>query len=242
MTKATITLIISLLLLAAVAASTVETVQEHVYTDEEFEVEFRTSGPTNQHQVELEFMDQAQVVYVDTLGHGVPFKATVKFKAPPFAGEYEVRSDEGTAAISVEEPRFTLSDIKVEPSIISPRETTKLSYTVENVGDATLYNVKGDISIKLGAESDYEMYSGTEELFTSMGPGEKRTVVKEITARESASGQERIGVDVSYEFDGETHYASGDALLTVGGAPWIELLIILILVVLVGRVVLARYL
>jgi hypothetical protein len=47
---------------------------------------------------------------------------------------------------------------------------------------------------------------------------------------------------VSYEFDGETHYASGDTMLTVGGAPWIEILIILILVVLVGRVVLARYL
>jgi hypothetical protein len=180
-------------------------------------------------------------VYIPNLDYGELFESPIKFTAPTSTGNYEINTDEGKLKINIEEPVLSLTNVKIEPSTIQPRETTKLSYTIENVGEQTLYNVNGEIKIILGAEDNYEFDSAQEELFTTMGPGEQRTVVKEIAARENAKGQERIGVEINYEFNGEKHYARDDTLLSVGGVPWFDIIIILVLVLAVGRVVLARY-
>jgi hypothetical protein len=240
MKKSTV-LLTSLLLLALAAASTLEIVPKHVYAGESFDVKFSTAGPTNQHTLELKLIDQVNTVYIDRLEAGNPQSNTITFKAPPQPGEYEITSDEGKAKVTVEAPVFKLSGVKMEPAAIQPRESAKLSYTIENIGDTPLYDVKGLVTAQAGSESDYDFSSGNEELFTSMGRGEKRTVVKEITARESAKGSTTFKIEVAYNVDGEIHYLRADAPLSAGGMPWLELIVILVLVVVVGRVVLAKY-
>ncbi len=195
------TLLAISLLLAAASAAMITVGQKHVFEGEEFSVSYTANAPLSQHEATISFAGQERKITLPSMAVG-SFSADVTFTAPQ-AGEYDVSSGEAMAKIVVEPAVIALEDVSLSPSSIKPRETAKLKYTVENVGNVEVYNVKSKLSIP---NSDKFIYNQDEqELFSTMAPGEKIVQEKEIAARENAGSEARVLLAISYEYDGETH-------------------------------------
>lgn len=195
-----IALLLCIITITATAAS-LDIGQKHVFEGEQFTVSYTASAPLSQQTVSIAFADQAKTITLPAMTVGT-FSDHVTFEAPA-RGDYEIVAGEARAPVKVEPALVQLTDVFISPQTIAPRETAKLSYTIENVGAVKAYNVKSKLDI---VSSERFVYGGEEqELFSVMSPGEKIVQSKDIKARENAGGSTNIAVTVSYEFDGEAH-------------------------------------
>ena len=219
----------SLLLLAMVGAATLEVTSNHVFEGEEFIVKYAANAPLSQQEITVAFVGQTKIISQSAMTVG-SFSSEVSFTAPQ-TGTYEIVSGNARAEVVVEPALLVLKDISIKPSTIAPRETAKLSYTLENVGDLRVYNVKSRVAIPA---SDQFSYNGDlQELFSEMAAGEKLVQAKEIRARENAAGEANIEVAVTYEYDGELHKRSEWIRLGISSNDWAltGLLAVLIIIV-----------
>ncbi|MFC2174589.1 hypothetical protein ACFLQ2_01855 [archaeon] len=200
MMKASTFLIGSLLLMAVACAASLDVDNRHVFEGEEFTVKYTASAPLSQQEVSIAFADQEKSITLPSMAVGT-FSTTIEFTAPQ-RGTYEVVSGEARAVVEVEPAMVVLEDVRVEPSSVSPGDSVQLSYTIRNDGDVKAYHVKRKITI---ASDAFSYNSEEDELYGEMGPGASLHEVKEIMARESASGDVNIQLTVSYEFDNEVH-------------------------------------
>jgi hypothetical protein len=185
----------------AASAAALDVDQKHVFEGEQFTVKYTASAPLSQQAVSIAFAGQAKTITLPSMTVGT-FSDHVTFEAPA-RGDYEVVAGEARAPVTVEPALVQLTDVFISPQAIAPRETAKLAYTIENVGELKAYNVKSRLDI---VSSERFVYSGEEqELFSVMSPGEKIVQSKDIKARENAAGETNIAVTVTYEFDSETH-------------------------------------
>jgi len=235
----TITKLIAITLLLCFASATTLTLKnKHVFPGETFNVEFKTAGPVDAHDVKLEFAGTTTNVHVPKKAIGM-YTTTAQFKAPDLAGEYEIRSNEAVLAVTVENPIVQITNIKVEPESISPRKTAVITYTVENIGEIQAYNVKTKVDLA-SAQTLFDYDSTQETMFSVMEPGEQTTRTKEITAREKASGIAQVGITVSYEYDQEKHEVIKYASIRVKRIPLLEIAVILLIVLVVAKFVIPK--
>jgi hypothetical protein len=229
-----------LLLAALAAAATLEPTTKHVFAGEEFTVTFTTAAPLSQHKATFDLEGQKQEVVVPTLTSGV-YKFDVVFKAPTRPGKYTIKGSDVSAEINVEEPLLILEDAKLDPPTVRPREAARLSFRVTNPGKLSVYNVKSRVTV-LGGSGDFIYNADEEELASVFQAGEAATRVVEITPKEGAAGTKQVSLVVTYEFDNEIHSRSALETISVSGFPWVEVVIIALILILVGRLALARFL
>jgi hypothetical protein len=224
------------LMLALAGAATLELNSKHVFEGEDFTVTYTASAPLSQHEVPVEFAGQAKTVTLPTMAVGT-FSTAVSFTAPE-TGKYEAVSGDARAEVNVEPALLVLKNVGIVPSSIAPREIAKLSYTIENVGQLRVYNVKSKVTIP---GSDRFSYNGDEQLlFDVWEAGNSVVQTKEIMARESASGEANIQVAVAYEYDGEVHTRSEWVRLGISSVDWQLLGFVALLVIIVAFFALSR--
>ncbi len=236
MNKLNTFLIGSLLLLAVVTAASLEIDSNHVFEGEDFVVIYAASAPLSQQEVQISFAEQIQTITLPTTTVGT-FSSQVVFTAPT-KGTYEVVSGEARATIEVEPALVVLKELRLKPGSIAPRETSTLSYTIENEGQLRVYNVKSKITIPSSDKFSYN--SDEQELFSVMAPGEKITQSKEIRARETAEGETNVEVVVTYEYDGETHTREEWVKLGVNSMDFALIFVVLLLLVVVAKFFFSR--
>ena len=235
----TITKLVALvLLLCFVSASSITLKNKHIFPGESFDVQFKASGPVDAHDVKFEFVGTTTVISVPRKAYGM-HSVDIQFKAPSQPGEYEIKSSEAVLTVIVEEAIIRISGLKVEPEAISPRKIAKVTYTIENVGDVEAYNVKAKLGM-VSSQAWFDFDFGEEKLFDLMEPGARVTRVKEVLAREKASGVAQLSVAVEYEFDQEKHEIVRYASLKVKTFPVIEVAAILIAVLVIGKFLIPR--
>ena len=205
-------LIISILMLAVANAAMITVDKKHIFEGEEFAATYTANAPLSQQEVTVAFGKQIKKITLPTMAVGT-FSTTISFTAPQ-AGDYEIVSGEAKTKVHVEPALLVLEDVSISPASIKPRESAKLSYTIENIGDARVYNVKSKITIPNSDKFNYN--SDEQELFSVMAPGEKLVQTKDIFARENADSEANVQVVVSYEYGGEVHTSEKWVSLNAG--------------------------
>lgn len=227
MFKPNMFLIGSLLLFSVAGAASLELGAKHVFEEEEFTVYYIANAPISQHEVDISFAGQHKTLILPTMTVGT-YRGTVTFTAPS-KGTYEIVSEGARAVVEVEPSLVSLKNVRLAPASISPRETAKLSYTIANEGSLKVYNVKSQIVLMPSAAFKYN--GDKTELFSVFSPGERIDQVKEIVARESASGEAKLIVRVTYEFDNEEHVREEMVQLSVNSYDWMFVIAVLLIIV-----------
>lgn len=207
----------SLALLSAALAASLEVQSEHVFTGERFGVLFQAGAPTSQHDLTITFQEQEKTISIPQKESGI-FSQQVFFQAPDQPGEYTLKSAEGSLKITVEPALLVLEKVELQPGEVEPGDTAKLSFTVRNSGEFTVYNVNYNISFPRGTGM-YELIDGQGSLGEKMEPEEEMKKVVGLKAGENAEGTALVKLLVSYEFDGEKHERTATREITVPGQP-----------------------
>ena len=233
----TLTMIITSLLLLSIASAAVITVDNnHVFEGEEFTVTYTANTPLSQQDMSITVSDQTKIVTLPTMTVG-SFSTTVSFVAPQ-VGEYEIVSGDTRTVLNVEPALLVLKDVSIKPSSIAPRETARLSYTLENEGDLRVYNVKSRVIIPTSDQFSYN--NDQQELYSIMAPGEKMVQAKEIRARENAAGETNIEIGITYEYDNEIHKRTEWVTLGVTSFDWALGGLVTVLIIIVAGFAFSR--
>ena len=239
MKKTIMILILSFSLLATAYGASLETNKNHIFAGEDIEFTFTESAPISQRTIVFELEEETKEINLPDMEEGV-FTIDFELTAPDTPGEYSVVSSELVKDITVEKSPLELVDVYLDPETIGSRETTKLSYTIKNTGDVMVYDIDAQILV-LGASQNFEFDEEKQRLFDSLDPGEEFTEVEEIIARENAEGTPEVGVTITYIYDNEEHELSAYKTLTVGSFPWLEVIIIVVIILIAGRFILGKY-
>ncbi|MCD6522342.1 MAG: hypothetical protein J7K68_01215 [Candidatus Diapherotrites archaeon] len=236
--KMSMVLIIISLMISVGMCAAIQVDQKHIFAGEQFTATFVIDAPLREGEIVFNFVGQEKVVNIPEMEKGT-YTTKITFTAPNKPGTYEITSKEASTSVIVEKPMITVTDVKMDPYAINPGETSQLVFSIRNVGDFSVYNVKAKVNI-VGSSDRYEFNKEWMPLFEIMEPGAELTRRIDITSKQSASGLERIELTISYEYDGEVHTINKYAEIQVGGFPLVEVIILIIVLIVVGRFVLTR--